>query len=186
MPVSVSDTGNKAAYLDRAETLKAISEWGFKGRISLDDGDRGGSGKLQWDVEPGKTELDFYGALGRGAWHLQIGPDGAILKEANGAEQTAPEVDLLIQDRMGWPIPVGALQWWVRGLAAPGVIDDERLNSEGLPVSLDQFGWHIEFTRYDSNDGVGLPTRLNARLGDYRVKLLISRWRMDFNHAPSN
>lgn len=173
----VSDS--KVAYRDRVELLTAIPEWGLVGKISLDDGDRGGSGRLQWNVRDNGSELDFHGAMGRGAWNLQIGPDGAVLREASGSEQTAPGVNALIQDRMGWPIPVEALQWWVRGLAAPGTVDDEQLDPQGLLTSLNQLGWRVEFNRYDSKTGVSLPVRLDARRDNYRVKLAIGRWQLD-------
>ena len=184
MKESLSDS--KAAYLERASRLDAIPEWGLVGKISLDDGDHGGSGRLQWDVRSDSSELDFHGAMGRGAWHLQIGPDGAILKEANGTEQTASGVNDLIQDRMGWPIPVDALQWWVRGLAAPGAIEDKKLDPEGLLISLEQFGWSVVFNRYDSVAGVVLPKRLNATRDNYRVKLAVSRWHMNKSHDSTN
>ena len=76
--VSVKDPDfvNKEIYEDRTSQLNATGVWGLVGKISLDDGDDGGSGRLQWSVEPGHSELDFHGAMGRGAWHLQIGQDG--------------------------------------------------------------------------------------------------------------
>lgn len=120
------------------------------GKISLDDGDQGGSGTLQWDVRPGSSELDFHGALGRGAWHLQIGPEMVLLKMADGTEQLAAGVNELIQDHVGWPIPLEALQWWVRGLSAPGAVESESLGSDGLLIDLKQFGWRVDFDRYDA------------------------------------
>jgi outer membrane lipoprotein LolB len=174
--VKESDSGNKEAYRNRAEKLAAISEWGFVGKISLDDGEQGGSGKLRWDVQADHSELDFYGAMGRGAWNLRIDPGRAVLREANGMEQTAADVNDVVEERMGWRLPVSALQWWVRGLAAPGVIDDEQFDSEGLLISLRQFGWSVDFSRYDSRDVLALPIRLNATRDNYRVKLAISRW----------
>jgi len=182
-PIKSPGPDAKEAYQLRAGQLEAISEWAFVGKISLDDGDRGGSGRLQWAVTADASELDFHAAMGRGAWHLQIGPESAVLKEANGTEQTAPGVNALIQDRMGWPIPVDALQWWVRGLVAPGVSGEKEFDSEGLMVSLHQFGWQVNFTRYDSKGGIALPKKLNARRDNYRVKLVVSRWRMGIDHA---
>ena len=175
-----------AIYQERAGKLGSISEWGLVGRISLDDGDQGGSGKLRWDIQAETSSIDFHGAMGRGAWHLEIGPDGAVLREANGSEQTAPGVNALIQDRMGWPIPVDALQWWVRGLAAPGAIEDEQFDVDGLLISLRQFDWNVEFGRYKSQDGIELPIRLNATRENYRVKLAVSRWRMSTDHVAGN
>ena len=179
VPVKEFAPGNKAAYQARADQLVSIHKWNFVGKLSLDDGEQGGSGRLQWDVKHERSELDFHGAMGRGAWHLQISPEGAILKEADGTEQTAAGVNALIQDRMGWPIPVDALQWWVRGLAAPGVVADEVLDPDGLLLSLEQFGWSVDFNRYDSVAGVAMPVRLDVGRGSYRMKLAISRWRMD-------
>lgn len=182
--VAVKQQGpeNLAAYQDRTQKLNAIVHWGFVGKISLDDGDRGGSGRLQWDVKPGQSELDFHGALGRGAWHLQIGAQGAVLKMADGTQETAASVSELIQGNVGWPVPFDALQWWVRGLAAPGATESRQLDPEGLLVSLNQFGWSVDFDRYDSVGGIGLPVRLNATRDQYRVKLAVRHWRMDKGH----
>ena len=177
---------NQQAYQQRAETLSAISEWSLVGKISLDDGDQGGSGNLHWNVGPEKGELDFHAAFGRAAWNLQISPQRALLTEANGDQQSASGVNDLIQDRMGWPIPVDALQWWVRGLAAPGAVDELQIDSEGLLVSLRQFGWFVEFNRYENDGFVAMPKRLNATMNDYRVKLAVSRWQLAENHATQD
>jgi outer membrane lipoprotein LolB len=184
--VKQPDLVNNAAYLERTATLRASVQWGITGKISVDDGDQGGSGRLQWDVNPERSELDFHGAMGRGAWHLQIGPEGALLQMADGTEQAAAGVSELIQDHMGWPVPLEALQWWVRGLAAPGAVENEQIGPDGLLISLRQFGWDVDFNRYDSVGALELPVRLNATRDHYRVKLAISRWRMDVSHDLAN
>lgn len=186
VPVKQAGSANQQAYQQRAQQLSVFSEWGLKGKISLDDGDQGGSGKLRWSAEAGNSELDFHAALGRGAWHLQIGPGQALLTQANGDEQSATSVNALMQDRMGWPIPVEALQWWVRGLVAPGAIEDQQIDPEGLLASLQQFGWSVEFGRYDTSGVVAMPKRLKATMGKYRVKLAISRWRMVEDNATGD
>jgi outer membrane lipoprotein LolB len=186
--VSVKDPNlvDETAYQDRTDKLTAIAEWGLAGKISLDDGDQGGSGKLKWDVESGQSELGFHGAMGRGAWHLKMGPEGAHLKLADGTEQTAADVNDLIRKHVGWPVPLDALLWWARGLAAPGIIENQQFGPEGLLVSLRQFGWNVDFNRYDSVEDIELPVRLKATRKNYRVKLAISRWRMDVSHDDPN
>lgn len=176
--VQVPSADSQDSYQQRVEKLRELSSWRLEGKISLDDGGRGGSGSLQWTVEPNYSELDFHGALGRGAWHLWIGPELAILREANGNEQYAKTVNALIQQRMGWPIPVEALQWWVRGLAAPAPIDSQQINAQGGLIHLVQLGWHVSFSRYDSSAGIAMPRGLDARRDEYRVKLAIKRWHL--------
>jgi len=167
------------AYRDRMENIVSIDTWYLAGKISLDDGDQGGSGKLQWRVSAANSSIDFHGAMGRGAWHLDISPDRAVLREAGGDEHSAPGVDSLIQQQMGWPVPVVALKWWVRGLVAPGPVEAMQLDDQGLLTSLIQSGWQVEFERYSSASGIPMPKRLNARQDNYRVKLAISDWQMD-------
>jgi len=179
--VKESPVPDKAEYQKRAGLLHAVEDWSLVSKISLDDGDQGGSGKLRWAVEPGISELSFHGAMGRGAWNLQTGPQGAFLKMADGTEQSAADVNDLIQNNVGWPVPLDALHWWVRGLAAPGSAEYREIGPDGLLISLQQFGWNVKFTRYDSVDGIDLPVRMNATQDDYRVKLAISRWRLGRN-----
>lgn len=186
VPVTKPGAGNQAAYDNRAENITSVSSWNLVGRISLDDGEEGGSGRLQWVVKDEHSTLGFHGAMGRGAWQLEIEPGGAALRLADGSEHFAAGVDALVQQQIGWPIPVKALQWWVRGLAAPGIIDAQQLDTDGLLTSLAQFGWQIDFNRYASDAGVAMPVRLDARQNDYRVKLAISRWHLPVNDVVAN
>lgn len=169
------------SFDDRSGQLGGIGSWGLAGKISLDDGDQGGSGKLQWEVEPGLSELDFHGALGRGAWHLHVAPGQARLQLADGTVETAPRVGELLREQVGWPVPLDALQWWVRGLAAPGPVEGRTLDAQGLLISLRQFGWNVEYNRYGLFAGLQMPVRLDAKRDNYRVKLAISHWRMGAN-----
>ena len=184
--VKEAATVDPAVYEQRSGKLTAITQWGLTGKISLDDGDQGGSGKLRWDVNADQSEMGFRGAMGRGAWNLKMGPEGASLKMADGTEQTATDVRDLIWEQVGWPVPLDALQWWARGLAAPGGSENEKFGPGGLLTSLRQFGWEVQFSRYDSVAGIELPVRLKATRDNYRVKLAISRWRMDESHDPAN
>jgi len=166
------------------DTLGSIDEWQLRGKISLDDGDQGGSGKLQWIVSPDNSTIDFHGAMGRGAWHLDISSGGAVLTQAGGNVYQAAGVDALVRQQMGWPVPVEALKWWVRGLAAPGPVKDKQLDAQGLLISLTQFGWKINFSRYSATGGVAMPARLDAKRESYRVKLAISRWQVSAVSTP--
>lgn len=181
--VKPTDQANEQAYLERVGVMETWAAWGLRGKISLDDGEDGGSGNLSWSVEPGQSELDFRAALGRGAWNLRIRPGLAVLTEANGDRQVAPDLDTLMQERIGWPVPVEALEWWVRGVAAPGPVDDREIDESGLLVRLEQFGWKVAYDRYTRKEMTPMPRKLNATKQEYRVKLAISQWRLPENDA---
>lgn len=177
LKTKTNEPGNPEAFSQRSQRLSAIPAWNLAGRISLDDGQDGGSGKLQWKVSPGSSVLDFYAAMGRGAWHLDIRENGVTLKDAKGVH-SAPDVQTLLQQQLGWPVPVDALQWWVRGLHAPGPVEASNIDSQGLLTQLRQFGWLIEFNRYTGVEAESLPVRLEATRDQYRVKMAVSRWQL--------
>ena len=78
---------------------------------------------------------------------------------------------------MGRALPVDSLSWWVRGMAAPGALEEIELDEEGLPQRIVQQGWVIDFGGYRSRGAVTLPARIEARQNDWKVKLAIRQWK---------
>jgi len=122
--------------------------------------------------------MDFHGAMGRGAWRLEADGQGARLELADGTIDHARSVNLLVQSQLGWEIPVDSLSWWVRGLAAPGEIEQRKIDGQGNLDQLVQDGWTIEFGSYRSIGNVDLPLKLTAQQADWKVKLVVRDWEM--------
>lgn len=163
-------------YLERASALAEVQRWSLRGKLAVSDGEDGGSGTLNWRQAPERTRMDFHGALGRGAWRLSVDPGEAELVLADGRNYRADSVDALVQRELGWRIPVSDLAWWVRGLEAPGPVEDRRLDAEGNLVELSQRGWVIEYGRYRDTDGISLPSKMTARRAERSVKLAVREW----------
>ena len=120
--------------------------------------------------------MDFHGALGRGAWRLEVDEQGAELELSDGTRYRADEVQSLVREQIGWEVPIDALAWWVRGLEAPAEVDSHRLGDDGTLEYLDQLGWQIEFSHYRNVGSTSLPLRLTARQADRTVKLVVRNW----------
>ncbi|MEJ2382878.1 MAG: lipoprotein insertase outer membrane protein LolB [Xanthomonadales bacterium] len=176
-PPTVShDPAAERRYDERLDRLQAADHWIVEGRLAIRDGDEGGSGKLRWQAEPASSRLDFHGALGRGAWRLMVSPDEAVLTLADGEVYRAASVDRLIAERIGWPVPVAELSWWIRGLAAPGRQAQRALDEAGVLLELQQAGWSIEFDRYREFGQELMPGLVVARRGARQVKFAIRDW----------
>lgn len=175
------DDPSRAEKLERYEAhaaeLAAVEHWVLDGRLAVSDDKDGGSGNLNWRQQPGLSELDFRGALGRGAWQLDILPGHAVLRLANGETWEAGDVSTLVRRHVGWEVPVDALGWWVRGLAAPGRLSRQDFDEAGRMTHLSQHGWEVEYQRYREFSGLALPTRLEARSGERQVKFVMRDWR---------
>jgi outer membrane lipoprotein LolB len=169
-----------ANYGERRAGLLHHPDWAMEGRLSIDDGEDGGSGRISWQVNGQTTKIHFHAALGRGAWRLVMNGQGATLETADGRVLREPTANELLQKEIGWAVPVDALSWWARGLAAPDSEDQLHLDDAGLPARIMQQGWTVRYRRYGEFEGQLMPVRLEANKGDYRVKLAVSEWR--FGH----
>lgn len=163
-------------YAQRSLALEQQQVWVLEGRLSVSDANDGGSGSLRWRQDAEYTRMDFHGALGRGAWLLEAGPGLARLERADGTKYAEDSLDKLVNSQLGWTVPVHALTWWVRGLAAPGKVQSRALSEQGALVQLQQQGWAISFERYREVGGYWLPGRMTAIQGDRKVKLAIRKW----------
>lgn len=169
---------NQAAYDARAAAWQGITAWTLTARLGLNDGDQGGSGRLDWRVDGAESSLSFRGTLGRGSWRLELDGEGAVLYLADGEVIRDDSVSELVRRESGLEIPVEALHWWVRGLAQPGGGQALALDGEGLPVTLRQGGWLIRYEKFMEEGGLTMPRKLEATRDHYSVKLSVSRWRL--------
>jgi outer membrane lipoprotein LolB len=163
-------------YAQRAAALADVPEWSLRGRLAVRNGDDGGSGTLRWRQADDAAQMDFHGALGRGAWRLVARPADAELVLADGRSFRAANVNALVAGELGWNVPVDDLAWWVRGLEAPGGAEDRRYDADGRIVSMSQSGWAIEYGRYREVSGIAMPLKMTARSGERYVKLAVRDW----------
>jgi outer membrane lipoprotein LolB len=177
VPVSDVDQASRAGlHQSRCDELLIRDQWELEGRIAINDGRDGGSGRFNWQRHGNNASMEFHGALGRGAWRLQADGSGAVLELANGEISRAASVGQLVEQALGWDIPVDALAWWVRGCAAPGDRGRRELDEHGWLMGLSQFGWEIEYGKYADTKGIFLPQKLKASQDSYVVKLLVRNW----------
>ena len=170
------DAEAASAYRERQQRVSGIDSWALSGRLAVDDGQDGGSGRLSWRVNGANARLEFRGALGRGAWRLDISPHMATLEKADGSVLQAATAGEIAKHEVGWHIPVEALRWWVLGVAAPGSVETLELDPEGRALLMRQHGWVIRFSRYRSFGQLELPGRVDVVRGERRVKLAIVDW----------
>lgn len=96
-------------------------------------------------------------------------PDGAII--------TGVSAEQLLEDLLGWSIPVSGLEYWIRGLAQPELEFSHRLNAGGELISLTQSGWVIRYGDYFlQENSLPLPRKLELLRDNLTIKLVVERW----------
>lgn len=93
--------------------------------------------------------LDLTNPMGTVLARVEVGPQGAMLQESNGAVTRASHPDALVRQVLGEEIPVSGLRSWMRGQVAPGSSVEDISRSDGQITRFRQSGWAIELSRYD-------------------------------------
>jgi outer membrane lipoprotein LolB len=149
------------------------------GRVSVKAGEESFSGGLVWRRDAITEELLLRTPLGQGVAELRGGPAGMELKNAEGRLYFAADADVLVQQALGLALPLRGLAWWVVGLPRPEAAYRAVPDADGHLGELEQDGWQIMFSRYESHNGQPLPGKLVARRGDdLEVRLVVDAWEL--------
>jgi outer membrane lipoprotein LolB len=149
------------------------------GRVSVKAGEESFSGGLLWRRDATSEELLLRSPLGQGVAELSGGPAGMELKNAEGRMYYAADADALVRQALGLELPLRGLAWWVVGLPRPEATYHAVPDADGHLGELEQDGWQIMFSRYESRHGQPLPGKLVARRGaDLEVRLVVDSWEL--------
>ena len=105
------------------------------------------SGHFTWEQDPQKQfSLELYGPLGLGATSL-IEQNGVVtLETAQGKKYTATSPELLLQNTLGWSMPVQGMTYWLLGVPVPDILFSAQYDSVNQIQNLTQSGWQIDYS----------------------------------------
>lgn len=168
------------AYWDtHRQKLSALDAWTLHGRMVLVAGDDGWTATVHWDQDHKRYNLRFIAPLGQGTYELDGDADSVTLLTADNRLLHAGSPEALLQENLGWQLPLASLKYWIRGLPDPSASpDDLILDGTGRLSQLQQLGWRIEILRYQDVKGLDLPGKLFLENDRFQVRLVIQDWQM--------
>src|SRR5690606_20516933 len=101
------------------QQTEALDGWQINGKVGIRAPGDSGSGTLFWLQRRDYFDIRLSGPLGRGASRLTGHRGEVVLEVANQGRYQAASPEALLEEQMGWRLPVSHLIWWVRGLPAP-------------------------------------------------------------------
>ena len=173
---SVQGQGNQAQWREHKAQMTGIDGWQINGKIGIRAPKDSGSGTLFWLQRQDYYDIRLSGPLGRGAARLTGSPGKVSLEVANQGRYEAPTPEVLLEEQLGWNLPVSHLNWWVRGLPAPDSKSRLTLDTDSRLANLDQDGWQVEYLSYAEQNGFWLPERIKLHGADLDVTLVIKEW----------
>jgi len=177
VPVRTPGTAKQlAAQAAREQALGAQQDWSLDGRFAASDGHHGGSGGIAWQQNGQQYQFMLRAPVTGKTVQLNGGPNGAVLMGAGKQPLVGSDAGQVLNAEFGWEVPVADLAWWVRGLRAPGRPAILTFGANGLPATLDQDGWHVDYRDWYSERNPPLPRKVYASRDPYTVRLMIETW----------
>lgn len=162
----------------RQNQLQQIKRWTLNGRLSLATEKENWTVTFFWSQDDERYLMRFVAPLGQGTYALRGGEnDGVYLLTAKNEVLHADNAESLLQESVGWHIPMSGFKYWVRGLPEPGVeLQDQKFDIQGRLTDLQQDSWHISIKRYMDADGVELPGKIFMENDHFKLKLVVQGW----------
>ncbi|HVT31539.1 MAG TPA: lipoprotein insertase outer membrane protein LolB [Rhodanobacteraceae bacterium] len=170
------DASLLARQHEREVALAAQSSWELAGRLGVSNGKDGASGSLDWHQDADAYRFSVHAPVTGKTWVLRGDAHRAVLEGLRDQPVEGGDAAALLLRELGWHVPIAKLTDWVRAARASGEAAIE-FRGDGLPASIRQDGWTIEYPDYDTTHAPPLPRRIFASRGDYRVRLSVSEWR---------
>lgn len=172
-PVRVA-TEPEMRQAQRSAALALRPDWQLEGKIAVSDGRDGGSGRLVWSQQGDAFEIEVSAPVSRRSWRLIGDARGARIEGLDGGTRYGSDASALLEQAVGWVVPVDHMSAWARGLAGRGPSKLE-YGADALPRTLEQSGWTVDYRAW-STTTPDLPQKVFAHSGDRRVRIVVQRW----------
>ncbi len=131
---------------------------------------------LRWEHAARQDEIWLMTPTGQTLAHIVDSEAGAVLTRADQQRFEARSVEALTQQALGWALPLSLLQYWVRGMPAPGPV--EGMQTEGnRPGTFAQHGWRVAIAYHTEGEFAGRVRRLDLTDGTNEIRFVIDTWR---------
>jgi outer membrane lipoprotein LolB len=151
-----------------------FAPFALNGRIAIKHNGTRHSAGVRWVHKAQSDELLLQGPLGQTAARVYRDAQGATLDDGS-KHYEALDVETLMQQVLGWQLPLSGLHSWVLGQSAAGEAQIER-DELGRIAVLQQDGWEVRYQRYAGDSADSMPSRLQLSRDELQVQLLIDEW----------
>lgn len=167
--------------LQRRQQLKSISSWTLTGRLGIKSPNEANSMSFKWQHDVNNKLLLLYGTFGNSYAKLSQSNNQATLELSDNRVYQSDNVEELLHNVLGYPLPVDHLEYWVRGLPFPGEKSELTYDALGYLKSIIYKQWIITFNKYqhfNSFDNISLPGKIKVTNGEVTLRLSLRKWDM--------
>lgn len=149
--------------------------------------EQGVHGSFTWDQHSDHIVLSLFSPLGQTLVVIDIKPGIAVLTQADKNPIAAADVDLLLAQALGWPLPVSSLHEWLQGFGhtADGHAFVAQPNSTSSTFETPD-GWTLNYGAWQDdadNTAQNRPKRIDLKrqteqAGPVSIRIVIDKWQV--------
>lgn len=165
----------KQDWQQRRQALNQITHWNISGAFGIRQPQRNIIATYEWQQQQQSYHIHIFSSLAIYSANITGRPGYVTLSQSQNQHYSARSPEQLMQQQLGWRLPISNLYYWMRGLPAPGRYQ-ANFDAYGHITALDQEGWHIDYENYLTVGHVDLPQRLVISRPGLSVKIVVSQW----------
>ncbi len=182
IPDTVTDnTGQLKNWAARQAALAKRSSWQLKARASVTYRGENWPFGIEWQQQSAQQyTMQVKHPLTQNTLATVVKASGAVTLTANRRVYRDSTAEKLIEKHLRVKLPVSGMQYWVRGIASPAYpVSSVELDRVGRPVQLQQAGWVMHYSNYESAGRDALPRNIKISRSSpqpVQVKMRIRQW----------
>ena len=172
------DSQRQQMWDARQQVVGELLEWNLYARGALRLKGEAYNVGIRWQrVDNDRFTMFLEAPFGQGVLRIDgLGPERFQLRLPNGSRFENSSAEALLDEAVGWSLPIRGLDYWIRGLPDPRSASRHRLDAAGRAESIEQDGWDISYQGYFDDERPALPRRLSLANDKLTLKLVIERW----------
>ena len=133
---------------------------------------------FEWLQTESDTTVTLISPLGQTIATIKQNSFGASMQQAKEPLRTAPDIDTLLSETLGWPLPMAGMRNWLQGYA----ISRQRRRA-AIPAQdqiLQADGWQLHFVSWQQEAEQIYPKRIDlqrqtTQAGEVKLRIVIDQ-----------
>lgn len=158
------------------QKIYGLSSWRLEGRIGVQTPKDAWHANLFWEHDRHQDRLRISGPLSQGMVSIILQDDLIYINEGNGVVESSRDPDVMLQERLGFAVPLANLRYWVMGVPAPATAYLAERDKAGDARGFRQSGWRLWFERFITVRDLVLPQKMMIQGNEVKLKLIADEW----------
>lgn len=162
------------------DQLQDLDSWELRGRVNVRYDNKSHTPTINWLQQNVEYHIQLWGTLNAGRTLIVGSPDYVTL-ESGGKTRSASSPEELILEQLGYELPISQLNYWIKGLPAPGSDAQLSFNALNQLTTIEQANWTINLSDMRQYGAISLPRRvdLTRPRNDIRLRFFRLNWTTD-------